>query len=76
MVSPVFSFQNSAIRTEVLHGAEITIFGILNLVHGLAFQRDADRFVHAASGEVLGLFINVFNGFFYCVSVIAFGDCA
>ncbi len=25
------------------------------------------------SSEVLGLFINVFNGFFYRVSVIAFG---
>jgi hypothetical protein len=37
----------------------------------LAFQRDADRFVHAASGKFLGLFVNVFNGFFYCVSVIA-----
>ncbi len=36
------SFQNSAIRAEILM-RQNTIFGILNLVHGMAFQRTTNR---------------------------------
>nr|VXZ81716.1 Uncharacterised protein [Klebsiella pneumoniae] len=44
------SFHNDAIRTQVPVGQKYN-FGILNLVHGLAFQRDTDRLIHTASGE-------------------------
>lgn len=64
------SFHNDAIRTQVLVGQKYN-FGILNLVHGLAFQRDTDRLIHTASGEFLGLCVDIFNRFFNRVSVVA-----
>lgn len=67
------SFQNCAIRTKILM-RQNTIFGMLNLVYGMAFQRATNRLVHAASGKFLGLFIYVFNGLFYGVNIIALCD--
>lgn len=46
-------------------------FGILNLVHGLAFQRDTDRLIHTAGGEFTGLCVDIFNRFFNGVGVVA-----
>ena len=37
----------------------------------MAFQRATDGFVHAASGEILGLFVYVFNRLFDGVNIIA-----
>ena len=37
----------------------------------MAFQRTTNRLVHAASGEILGLFVYVFNRLFDGVNIIA-----
>ncbi len=37
----------------------------------MAFQRDTDRLIHTASGEFLGLCVDIFNRFFNRVSVVA-----
>src|SRR5690606_17738560 len=70
MVSPVLASRTAPSGQRSAWG-RITIFGILNLVHGMAFQRATDRLVHAASSEFLGLFVYVFNGLFDSVNIIA-----
>jgi len=39
----------------------------------VALQRFTNRLVHAACGKLLGLFVYIFNGLLYGVSVIALG---
>ena len=70
MVSPVSASTTTPSGHRSWWGRK-TIFGILNLVHGLAFQRDTDRLIHTTCGEFLGLCVDIFNRFFDCIGIIA-----